>query len=201
MNPNMKRFPTHLLRFLQHAAIGLLGLGVFLALTLGGRGQTVHALPEYAARTGEPCAACHINPGGGGPRTLRGLLWAARGRPDVLPELPGFRLVPGVKDGQELYEAACAGCHGLQAEGLSGMKLAGTQISEPAIRSYILEGIPELGMPGFQKQFEAAQLDALVGYVGKVASGEIQPPPPEIPLPAATFTCDLAKGSGRCGGN
>ncbi len=63
-----------LIRFAQYLAIAALALGV----TLWVAAQPVHALPEYAARTGESCATCHVSPGGGGPRTLRGLLWAAR---------------------------------------------------------------------------------------------------------------------------
>jgi hypothetical protein len=46
-------------------------------------------LPEYAARTGQACAVCHVNPAGGGPRTVRGLLWVAQGKPDQVPPLPG----------------------------------------------------------------------------------------------------------------
>ena len=74
--------------------------------------QAAHALPEFTERTSEPCAACHVNPGGGGPRTLRGLLWAARGRPDDIPPLPGKLISPDITDGLELYDIACAGCHG-----------------------------------------------------------------------------------------
>lgn len=47
----------------------------------------VAGLPDYAVRTGEPCATCHINPAGGGPRTPRGLAWVAAGKPEKVPEL------------------------------------------------------------------------------------------------------------------
>ena len=75
-----------------------------------------HALPEYALRTGESCATCHVSPGGGGPRTLRGLLWAARGKPDKVPDLPNLLLAPGVSNGDELYEIGCSACHGKTAK-------------------------------------------------------------------------------------
>ena len=68
--------------------------------------------PEYATLTGEGCATCHVSPGGGGPRTLRGLLWAVRGKPAKVPTLPGVLIAPNVTDGAELYDIACAACHG-----------------------------------------------------------------------------------------
>lgn len=195
----MKKPPGHFVRILQQLVIVVLALGVFMFLSLGARSDPAHALPEYAERMGEPCAACHVNPGGGGPRTLQGLLWSARGRPDALPELPGLLLAPGVSDGQELYEIACAGCHGLQGEGLSTMPLAGSGISAPAIRSYLLFGIPQLGMPSFEGKLNADQIEALVSYLGKLANGEIAPPQGEILLPPANFRCDPLVILGSCG--
>ena len=197
----MNKVPTFLIHFLQQLAIALVGFSVFLLVVQGANNRSAHAFPEYAERTGEPCATCHINPGGGGPRTLRGLLWAASGRPDSVPELPASLMAPGVSDGQELYEIACAGCHGFQGEGLSAMGLAGTGVSETAIRSYLLYGIPQLGMPSFEKQLDAAQIEALVGYLGKLSRNEISAPEEEIPLPAAEFRCDLFKTGAPCGGD
>ena len=103
-----KRWFIH---FLQLLAIA--GIAVFIFLAIAALSNPAHALPEYAKRTGESCATCHVNPGGGGPRTLRGLLWAAKGRPDQVPSLPNVLLAPGVTDGAELYEIACASCRGL----------------------------------------------------------------------------------------
>ena len=58
------------------AALLLVGL-VILALVIVPPSQ---ALPEYSAQTGEPCAACHISPSGGGLRTPAGRRgWAAAG--------------------------------------------------------------------------------------------------------------------------
>ncbi len=42
------------------------------------------ALPAYAAATGKPCGACHVNPAGGGPRNAYGEAFAANGH-----KLPG----------------------------------------------------------------------------------------------------------------
>jgi len=146
-----------------------------------------HALPEFAERTGEPCATCHVNPGGGGPRTLRGLLWSARGRPDQVPQLPGMLIAPQITDGLELYDIACAGCHGFSGEGLFAIKLAGQGISQAAARSFIRDGIPELDMPAFGDRLTAEQLDSLAAFVAEL--GEGPPIPREFLLPSPEFIC------------
>jgi mono/diheme cytochrome c family protein len=184
-------------RFLQTFAIVLIALVVYLGLSLFTGQRTVHALPEYAARTGEPCATCHVSAGGGGPRTLRGLLWAARGRPDQVPELPGLLLAPDVDDGAELYDIACAGCHGFNGEGLYGIRLTERRVSRPAVRSFIQRGIPELGMPAFDGQFTAEQLEALSQFVAELSAGE--GPPSEYPLPPPELNCAVLSTT-SCGG-
>lgn len=176
----------------------IVGIGAFLAVTLWLGVATAHALPEYASRTGEPCATCHVSPGGGGPRTLRGLLWAARGKPDKVPALPGILIAPGVRDGAELYDAACAACHGAKGEGLFAIGLAGTGISQPSIRSFIRRGISAFGMPAFEGQFTDEQLNTLVTYVEGLSNGEISPPPDEYPLPPAELMCGSASQSTGC---
>ena len=188
-------------RALQTIAVAGLALGVYLALTLWTSARTAHALPEYAARTGEPCATCHVSPGGGGPRTLRGLLWAARGKPDKVPALSGVLVAPGVRDGAELYDIAGAACHGHQGEGIFGAALANTALKEEKIRSTVLRGKTRSGMPAFEGQFADTQLDALVTFVAGLASGEIQPPPDEYPLAPGQFTCNPLSPTAKCGGN
>lgn len=193
----MRRLLSSLTRFAQILAIGVLALTVYLGLRLWWGEQPVHALPEYAPRTGEPCATCHVSAGGGGPRTLRGLLWAARGRPDEVPELPSQVIAPGVDDGQELYDIACAGCHGFRGEGLFGISLADRGISQGAVRSFVQQGIPELGMPSFEGQFTDEQLRALTQFVADMGAGQV--PPDEYPLPPPEFNCMPLTGS-LCGG-
>ena len=183
----------------QYLLILAMGLVAFWAITLWARYPAAHALPEYATRTGEPCATCHVNPGGGGPRTLRGLLWAARGRADAVPQLPNMLAAPGVTGGGDLYEIACAGCHGRQGEGLFAIRLTGTGISSGAVRSFVRDGIPGTGMPAFEAQFTAEQLDALVTYVAGLASGQIAPPAAEYPLPPAEFKCEPVVPADNCG--
>lgn len=140
----------YLLRYLQIFFLAIIGVIIILGIGSLSDSNPVHALPEYSTHTGQACGTCHVNPGGGGPRTLRGLLWAAQGRPDVVPMLENVLIAPGVEDGLELYDIACAGCHGFQAEGLFGIGLADTGIPKAAIRTFVWDGLVPLGMPAFE---------------------------------------------------
>lgn len=191
---------TWLIHFLQLFTIAMIALVIFLAISSSS--NSAQALPEYSHRTGEPCAVCHVNPGGGGPRTLRGALWAARGRPEAVPELPGVLLAPGVSDGAELYEIACASCHGLYGEGLFGRRLANTGLKEGKIRSNILKGRLQSGMPSFEGMFTAEQLQALVDYTLALSTGQAEIPPASYPLEPPAFNCAAqSPSSTTCGGN
>jgi cytochrome c553 len=186
-----------LLRLMQTAVLITLTVVVYLVVRGRGGEQAAYALPEYTPRTGEPCGACHVNPGGGGPRTMRGMLWAARGQPEQIPQLPGLLVPAGVTDGADLYDAACAGCHGLSGEGLVALGLAGTGISRAASRSYIEYGIPALGMPAYAGQFSNEQLEELVSFV--VYLGQSEGLPDRYPLLPPLFECQ-ATSPGGCGG-
>jgi mono/diheme cytochrome c family protein len=195
----MFRSSPALIRLGQYLIIVLLASITIWIASAWGDHRIAYALPEYASRTGEPCATCHVNPGGGGPRTLRGLLWSARGKPDAVPQLPGVLIAPGVSDGAELYDIACAGCHGRQGQGLFAISLVGIGVPERSIRSFVVRGIPRSGMPTFGGQFTESQLDALVTFVAGLASGEIAPPPDSYSLPPAQFKCSPASASAKCG--
>lgn len=190
---------TWFIHYLQLLAIA--GIAVFIFLAIVSLSNPAHALPEYAKRTSESCATCHVNPGGGGPRTLRGALWAARGKPDQVPSLPGVLLAPGVADGAELFEIACSTCHGLYGEGLFGKEIANSGLKDNKIRSNILKGRLQSGMPSFDGMFTAAQLQALVDYVVSLANGTAEIPPLEYPLEAPAFNCSAQSSSETCGGN
>jgi len=163
--------------------------------------HSAKALPEYAHRTGEPCATCHVNPGGGGPRTLRGALWAARGKQDAVPSLPNVLLAPGVTDGAQLFEIACSTCHGLRGEGLFGREIANTGLKESKIRSNILKGRLQSGMPSFDGMFTASQLDALVTYAASLADGTAEFPPASYPLELPSFSFPAQPPVSTSGGN
>jgi mono/diheme cytochrome c family protein len=183
--------------------IGLILLAAVVYLVAGttiGR-QPAHALPEYAERTGEPCGACHVNPGGGGPRTMRGLLWTAQGRPEAIPLLTNVLLAPDVTDGAELYDIACASCHGFSGEGLFGSALVGTGVTESKVESTVIRGRERSGMPAYEGQFTKDQLQALVEFVTGIASGRIEPQPDRYPLPPAEFKCTSNEEPENCGGN
>jgi len=178
------------------SVLGLISLSIALFMA-----EPAHALPEYAKRTGEACATCHVNPGGGGPRTMRGALWASRGKPDKVPALPGVLIAPGVTDGSELYQIVCSTCHGLHGEGLFGHILANTGFKDGKIRSTVLNGRLESGMPSFNGLFSDAQLQALVDYVVSIADGTAVFPPAEYPLEPPAFNCLDLSPNESCGGN
>lgn len=179
----------------------LVMLGMFaLAFTLF-LAEPAHALPEFSARTGESCATCHVNPGGGGPRTMRGLIWAARGRADAVPELPGVLLAPDVEDGEELYQIACASCHGKYGEGMFGLRLVYSGVNEAKIRGNILRGRLQSGMPSFDGQFTDAQLKALIEYTFSLVNAEVTPAPSTYPLPVPQLQSDTPATPAPLGGN
>ncbi|MFQ5410156.1 MAG: c-type cytochrome [Anaerolineales bacterium] len=189
------------LRAFQWMFLGGLAVAVLVVTGLLMGEQTAHALPEFAERTGEPCATCHVNPGGGGPRTLRGMLWSAQGRPDAVPQIENLLIAPGVTEGSELYDQACAGCHGFAGEGLFGRALTDAGLSETKIESTVLRGRERSGMPSFAGQFTDDQLQALVEFVAGISFGRIEPLPDSLPLPAADFVCDPTSNAPRCSGN
>lgn len=193
----MKLSPT---RSFQITLIVVIVISIFLFFTAWGS-IPGHALPEYATRTGEPCATCHVSPGGGGPRTLSGLLWAAKGKPDKVPALPNILMAPGVSDGAELFEIACSTCHGKNGEGLFGLALANSGLPDNKIRATILSGRIRSGMPSFKGKFTNDQLDALTTYVAGLASGAVTPSPDTFPLTPGYLTCSSSSPNSSCGGN
>ena len=196
MKPTQNRFSlSPQVLFLILVVAGIFSFVLFWSATPG------HALPEYANRTGEPCATCHVSPGGGGPRTLRGLIWASRGKPDKVPELAGVLAAPGVTDGSEIYDIACATCHGHHGEGMFGRELVNSGISAAKIKAQILSGRLRSGMPAFDGKFTPAQLDALTSFVADMASGVATPIPDTFPLDPGHLVCVPSPENTTCGGN
>lgn len=193
--PNARKFLSLQIIIGIFAVIGIISLVLFWSAIPG------HALPEYANRTGEPCSTCHVSPGGGGPRTLRGLLWAARGKPDKVPDMAGILAAPGAVEGVDLYEIACAACHGHHGEGLFGTSLVNSGLQAEKIRSQILAGRVRSGMPAFEGKFTPAQLDTLVVYVAEMASGAGTPEPDSYPLDPGHLICVPSPDNPNCGGN
>ncbi len=190
-----------LIRTLPYLFIAFLAAVAFWVASGATNPSTAHALPEYANRTGEPCATCHVNPGGGGPRTLRGLLWSARGRADAVPELSGVLLAPDIHDGAELYDIACSTCHGPDGKGLFGTALADTGLTANKIRTAVARGRLRSGKPAFEGQFTDDQLDALIKFTQDLAAGLVVQRPQSFPLPPGELRCQALTASSACGGN
>ena len=135
-----------------------------------------HAYPEYADRTGEQCTACHVSPAGGGPRTLRGLLWSAEGKPDTVPALPGSKAETGAAalDGPTLYnQFECARCHGTVGEGGVGPALNQTEWTTEQLTDVIRNG--KDAMKGYSSAaMTDDEMNALIPYVQAIGRGEVQ---------------------------
>jgi mono/diheme cytochrome c family protein len=190
-------------------SIAWIALGVLVGLFLFAFQRPVHALPEYATRTGQTCATCHVNPAGGGPRTLRGLLWLAEGRPDQVPQLPGSEEEMGgsTLDGATLFEKfTCSGCHGPNGEGGVGPALNQVELPADEIKQVTRNG--QGAMMGFKLDVMSdAELDAIVQYVQALGRGEVETGSQleKQPLPPAQLTCGTSLSASplhtNCGGN
>jgi mono/diheme cytochrome c family protein len=190
-------------------SVSWIGLGVFIGVLVFAVQQPVHALPEYATRTGQTCATCHVNPAGGGPRTLRGLVWLAEGRPDQVPPLPGSEeeINDSALDGAALFEKfTCSGCHGPNGEGGVGPAL--NQVELPADEISQVIRIGQGAMMGYKPDVMSdAELDAMVQYVQALGRGEVEAGLllEKRPLPPPQPTCGVNPSSSLlrtdCGGN
>ncbi len=153
------------IRLLPHLvclAIGLI-VGTWLM-----QAQPVHALPEYAERTGEPCTTCHINPAGGGPRTERGMLWLALGKPDAVPTLPSpAKPTPASQGGEAaalFTSLQCAGCHGADGSGGLGPPLNTGELTAEGIHQVVRQG--KGAMPPYDsRRLSDADLDLLIAFI------------------------------------
>jgi mono/diheme cytochrome c family protein len=159
------------LRFATWISLGVL-VGMLVFMTW----PPAHALPEYGTRTGQQCSTCHVNPAGGGPRTLRGLLWLAQDRPDQVPALPGSEEEEGeaALDGATLYEKLeCSRCHGPTGEGDVGPALNQADLPTPELIDIIRNGTGI--MKGYRPDVMSdEEMDAVIPYVQAIGRGEIQ---------------------------
>ncbi len=158
-----------------------IALGAAVGILLFAVRPAAHALPEYATRTGESCATCHVNPAGGGPRTMRGTLWIAAGRPDQVPPLPGSpdpgSAAAAPANDQALYEKfACAGCHGAAGEGGAGPALNKAELPADQVSQVIRNGKGTMMAykPGVLSD---AELATVVRFVRAMGRGEVKAQP------------------------
>lgn len=176
------------------ACLAVIGLALGMA-------HTARALPEYADRTRQSCGVCHVNPGGGGPRNLRGQYWALQGKPDALPPLPGAETQAGTADNSASIPAegasaapeivpvavgveaeaiylrmGCVDCHGFEGMGGRGPAFDQEVLAADLIRQAVRDGgtEPNSEMPAFsQEDFPEADLLQLIGYLQAIGSGAL----------------------------
>jgi mono/diheme cytochrome c family protein len=191
--------------------VAWIALGATIGFLLFAVRPVAHALPEYATRTGESCATCHVNPAGGGPRTMRGSLWIAAGRPDQVPPLPGSSertsAAAAPADDQALYaKFACAGCHGAAGEGGAGPALNKAELPADQVAQVIRNG--KGAMMGYKANtMSDAELAAVVRFTQAIGRGEIKAQAPTGPrtMGPAKAACGagqvITSTVASCGGN
>lgn len=97
------------------------------------------------------------------------------------------------QDGQLLFTAHCAACHGSTGEGGSGPGLASVawqrSITDAQLDGLIARGIPATAMPGFGDRLDAAARTALVQHLRALSNSAIMPTTdavaPEINVPSS----------------
>ena len=104
----------------------------------------------------------------------------------ALTALPLARLYAKPDKANELYLESCASCHGSNFEGGLGGNLADGLWkhgdSDQAIARVISQGLPDLGMPAFEKTLSAEQIRSLVVFLReKEKSTKTQSSPPPQP--------------------
>jgi mono/diheme cytochrome c family protein len=79
-----------------------------------------------------------------------------------------------IEKGAELYRMHCAVpfCHGAAGTAGRAPALAGRNFEPKALRRAITHGIPNRGMPAFQRQLRNAGVDAVFAYVRSLRSPE-----------------------------
>ena len=186
------------------------GAGILLGVLVFAVLPAAHALPEYAVRTGEPCATCHVNPAGGGPRTLRGALWVSQGKPDIVPLLPGSGEKPSAPDAapadrSEYEKFACAGCHGANGEGGVGPALTRPELSADVVTQVIRNG--RGAMTGLKPNVLSDEaLTAIVRYVlnfgrAEAPAGAQGRPTRQAPQLVCGAGQQRSVAASSCGGN
>jgi putative heme-binding domain-containing protein len=133
---------------------------------------------------------------GGRAPWLSGALFAAA----LLPSTPAFGQrfhVPGeIEQGEQLYQANCVTCHGLEGAEVRGVDLAHGQFrrasTDAELVKIIREGIPGTAMPA--NKLSEIQANNIVGYLRSLAATE---PLTSLPGDAARGQA-LVEGKGAC---
>jgi len=86
--------------------------------------------------------------------------------------------------GKTTYDAKCAACHADKGQGLVGPNLTDafwlhSDGSLMSIRAIIATGVPEKGMPAWEKLLTPEELVAVVGFVGTLVGTNVEGKEPE----------------------
>jgi mono/diheme cytochrome c family protein len=93
-----------------------------------------------------------------------------------------------IYEGWRQYSVHCARCHGQDVLGnpvtanlLESVAPGGATADRTAFTEVVLKGRTDRGMPGFEKDLEPAQVDAIYAYVRGRAEKKIPPGRPKNP--------------------
>ena len=101
-------------------------------------------------------------------------------------------LFDGLSDGEAIYAAGCASCHGTNLQGGSGSALNdgiwrfGGRRNQ--VRQSIANGIPQVGMPAYDDGLTDEQLDAVTDYI---LDAQAEAGPQNLSLPATYDVGDV----------
>jgi len=122
-----------------------------------------------------------------------GILKSSKGQATAESNRPPYAAPPGdAQRGAVVYAQDCAQCHGNEGTGGKAGSVVDAAylslVSDQYLRSVIIAGRPELGMPGYQEYVTGKPMSAeeIADVVGWLSSHRQGPAPGQSPPPAAT---------------
>jgi mono/diheme cytochrome c family protein len=123
---------------------------------------------------------------------VNGILSSSKGQKIAETDRPPYAAPLGdVQRGAAVYAQACAQCHGNEGTGGKAGSVVDAAylslVSDQYLRTVVIAGRPELGMPGYQEYVSGKPMsaDEIADVVGWLASHRQGPAPGQSP-PAAT---------------
>jgi cytochrome c oxidase cbb3-type subunit 3 len=101
---------------------------------------------------------------------------------EVLTQMRGNPTV--VQSGKEVFAARCAVCHGQKGEGLIGPNLTDDHWIHPAatlmaLYKAVSAGVPNKGMPAWERQLRPEELRQVVSYVASILGTHVEGKAPQ----------------------
>jgi mono/diheme cytochrome c family protein len=144
-------------------------------------------MPGYSSAVGGTLTDEQIN------ILVDGILSSSKGQTIAESDRPPYSAPPGdVQRGAAVYAQDCAQCHGNEGTGGKAGSVVEeaylSLVSNQYLRSVVIAGRPELGMPGYREYVSGKPMSAeeIADVVGWLASHRQGPAPGQSTPPAAT---------------